>query len=488
MNDIKARIERDIKKDIPDVSLDKLRVNEEVINKIVSRTFWDSQKNKFFSMTNKNVLNAYTERSAFKHLCETNGSIFNSDYIREEADKIQLSKGETKELLNRCKAHLLDYIVVYSQRSSIEMRVDMFADCPRIEMQAETAMVVFSHVSYPVKRRPNEEIIADYKKHFPLLDEFLGFLIASRFARDRKKSFLWFKCQSDWGKGFLMGVLGELGLSVELSVKEIEKMFEGAPVGRSMTDFKHSLALVLDEFKTVKSELKQLQSTITLAPKNQLSFKAEIFAKLFFSAESVDSLVGESGVEDQFINRFNLFELKGDLTRRAVFIKHGSGAYFDSVLSYVASTLNASIEDKKKIGKAQAEKDSENYLNDFMGRHGLGLSHTRLSDAMEDMAREIALLVFNESKLSASTIAQNHILKDDNGIYIVRPAKLIENWIDDNFSFSEKVTISKKKSEIVAVLSVDGKGTKKIRIKHEGLKSCVHVRPDLYQGHTAKWV
>jgi len=57
----------------------------------------------------------------------------------------------------------------------------------------------------------------------------------------------------------------------------------------------------------VKSELKQLQSQITLSPKNQLSCTVEIFAKVFTSAESVGSLVTENGVEDQFANRMSIF-------------------------------------------------------------------------------------------------------------------------------------------------------------------------------------
>lgn len=457
-----------------------LVIDESIIKDILSLSFWNADKGKVYTLVN-NVLNAYTEKSAFKHLCETNGPVFNSNKIRELAEEKKFSKPEITALVKSCEAYLLDHLVVYSQRSAIAMCVDMFAKVPRVEMYAEQAKIFFIHKPYPVKTKPNPKIIEDYKNHFPELDAFLKFLVSSRFARDRKKSFLWFKCTSDWGKGFLMGIFSELELSVELSVKEIEKMFEGAPVGRSMADFKSSMVLVIDEFKTVKSELKQLQSTINISPKNQLSFKAEIFSKVFFSAESVDSLVGESGVEDQFINRFNLFDFKGEITKRELFIKHGASVYFDVVVSYVAETLNDLIKVKQKQGRAKAEKEAESYLNEFMCKYGLGLTHNALSESIGDIAKEVAEILFNESKIVMSEIRKKHIKTVNSDMYLIMPGAFMDKWINESIPHSEKITISRKKHDIFAVLSADGKGVINRRI--QGFKSTksVLISPGLYQ-------
>ena len=68
-------------------------------------------------------------------------------------------------------------------------------------------------------------------------------MVAARFSQDRKKAFLWLKAPSDWGKGILMDALADLGLVVYISVKEVERMFDGNPVGKSMQDFKRAFVL-----------------------------------------------------------------------------------------------------------------------------------------------------------------------------------------------------------------------------------------------------
>lgn len=457
-------IESMLIKAIPSINVAEVSISVEAINKIISLTLWDANKGKFYSLSKENVLNAYDKPSGFKLLSKVNGRVFDEEAIREFAKDATMTKAEVNALIKGCENQLLDYLVIHNQRSSIEMRVDMYARVPRIEMQADNARIVYIHKPYPVKGSVNAEIIADYKEHFPLVDDFISFVIASRFARDRKRSFLWFLCESDWGKGFLMGVLSELNASIELSIKEVEKMFEGGPVGRSMADFKNSLALVIDEFKTVKSEVKQLQSTITISPKNQFSVSVEIFAKLFFSAESVDSLVGEAGVEDQFVNRFSIFNLSGNLTKREVFKSQGSGLYFDTVLAYFATEFNSSVEHYQSLGMSVAEKEAEAYINGFVSRHGMANTYTRLSDSIEDIARAFAYDLYDQSDYSSASLERRFdIVLNGDALYLLKPAKSYEEWVKNNYGCSEQVMLRKKRKDVFKVMSVGGKGVCKHR-------------------------
>jgi hypothetical protein len=394
---IKQRIEYSIQNtELNDVDIKQLGIDTSNIKAIICATFWSPQKRCVFTVYNNNLL-MHSEKDAFKYLCETHGTIFNKDYFYKFAALNHISSKDVSQIVRECFATpLLDHLKLYCQRSSIDMRVDMFADYPRIDKKDELARIVFTHKPYFSQSIEDEAVVADYKEHFPQLDAVLDFIVASRFARDRKKSYLWFKCSSDWGKGFFIGLLNSLDISVELAVKEIESMLEGKPVGRSMIDFKKSIVIVIDEFKTVKSELKQLQSEISLSPKNQLSFKVEIFSKLFFSAENVNSLVGEHGVEDQFINRFNFLNLKGELTKRPLFIKIGSGAYFDGIQPYITRYLNQAIEEKVKSGKKKAEFDSEKYLSHFMSQYGLEKSYSRLSNGLINIAEDIAKTIHRQ--------------------------------------------------------------------------------------------
>jgi len=469
-------------KALPSINVAEVSISVVAINKIVSLTLWDANKGKFYSLSKENVLNAYDKPSGFKLLSKVNGRVFDAEFVREFAQKEDMTKADINTLIKGCESQLLDCLVIHNQRSSIEMRVDMFARVPRIEMQADNARIVYIHKPYLVKGDMNEEILDDYKQHFPLVDDFISFIIASRFARDRKRSFLWFLCESDWGKGFLMGVLSELNASIELSIKEVEKMFEGGPVGRSMADFKNSLALVIDEFKTVKSEVKQLQSTITISPKNQFSVSVEIFVKLFFSAESVDSLVGDAGVEDQFVNRFSIFQLSGDLTKRGVYVRHGSACYFDTVLAYVATEFNSLISQYQALGQAGAEKKAEEYINEFVSRHGMGNTFKRLSESIDDIALTFASDIYEAATSGLydnNDLADMAVLAPGDSLYLIKPAKAYEVWVKANYGQSERVMLQKKRKDIFECLSASGEGVKRQRVDGTPRDS-IRVKDEIY--------
>lgn len=150
------------------------------------------------------------------------------------------------ECLGIAAGIILDHIKYHNQRESVEWRVDMFATESRLELLEDKARIVLTHRPFDFDGTPDDKVVEDYKEHFPRFDEFLTFLVMSRFALDRKKAYLWLLADSDWGKGFLVnGILKELNARVETSVREIEAMFEGKPVGRSPEEFKRAFALVV---------------------------------------------------------------------------------------------------------------------------------------------------------------------------------------------------------------------------------------------------
>ncbi|WP_019896259.1 hypothetical protein [Hydrogenovibrio halophilus] len=359
-------IEQSLKKKLKQDGLrEKLNIDPNVILKMISGSFWSGQKSKLFLLGYHGGLVQYSEKDGWKFLAKNFGKALDSEKLNELATvkAESMEKGAQKAFIGLVnsipKTAIMDYIKFHNQRDSIEMRVDMFTgNNGYVKIMDEKARVVYPHIPFekPLPQYDNA-VIEDYKQHFKRLDEFLELVVMARFARDRKKAYLWMLAHSDWGKGFLLGVFKQMGLVVDLSIKEIESIFEGKPVGRSMQDFKRAFILAVDEFKAVKSEIKQLQSEISLAPKNQLSQSVEVFLKLFLSAESVASLVGEYGVEDQFANRFSIFDEKGTLEDRPMFHQVGKAAYFDNVQTYVASVLNNRIDEMVNKGKQQAEKE-----------------------------------------------------------------------------------------------------------------------------------
>jgi hypothetical protein len=356
---------------------------------------------------------------------------------------------------------VMDHLKYTNQRESIEWRVDMFAKNSRMELLEDKARIVLTHRPFPTSKKPDDyaAIVADYKEHFSRFDEFLKFLVAARFSVDRKKAYLWILAESDWGKGFLTGVLKNLGCCVETSMKEVEAMLEGKPVGRSAEDFKRAFVLLIDEFKTVKSELKQLQSEISLSPKNQLSCTVEVFAKVFTSAESVSSLVTENGVEDQFANRMSIFQEDGDITKRPLYKQVGNSRYIRAVQVYTAEFLNVGIAKAQTLGREKAEAEAEEWLNDFIARYGLDTVYERFSDSLPALAAELVEYFTDGDGNMSSLVTNNH-----GKVYLRSPAKAVDDYLVEHYDQSQITAFRKKKDELIKLMSIDCRGYDSHRI------------------------
>ena len=152
------------------------------------------------------------------------------------------------------RAPVMDHILLYRQRDMIAWAVDMFATNEVFVLREHYAQIVLPHI--PWKTGPIEMgFIEDFRAHWPDVDQVLKFIIDARFAGDRKKAYLWWQADSDFGKGLFTGLLKDLGVVVETSTKEIEKVMEGQPVGLSADNFKLAIVLLVDEFKSVKLSL-----------------------------------------------------------------------------------------------------------------------------------------------------------------------------------------------------------------------------------------
>ncbi|MET4208224.1 DNA-primase RepB domain-containing protein [Bradyrhizobium sp. LA2.1] len=450
-------------KDAPE----EFAVDADAVERIVGGTFWDAKGSKLYmvnpgdqSLVLCSIADAKTfiKRShGYPVDVEAAGSVL-AQWLPIDPKTDPISAG-IKQVSAIVHKHILDHLKYHNQRSSIEYRVDMFADTARVELLENRARVVLTHKRLTESRADGTEIVGDYKQHFPELDAVIEFIVAARFAGDRKKAYLWLLADSDWGKGFLLGVLRELGISVEMSVREIEAFFEGKPVGRSPTDFTRAFVLSVDEFKAVKSEIKQLQSTIPLAPKFQMTSEVEVFAKLFTSAEQVRSLVGEHGVEDQFANRFSLIEKSGSIEDRDIFSRD-KDRYHRVVTAYVARELNCLIDTYIQLGRDSAQKRGRDVLDAFIGEHGIARSHGRVSEAGDDIAADFIAWVREREQRKSEVLFRKHA----GSTYLPAAGALFSEYVKERVDPSERATISKKVGTILKSICPDRKGSAVHRI------------------------
>ncbi|MGR5254511.1 hypothetical protein ACPV5S_20145 [Vibrio astriarenae] len=452
----------------------EIEINAQRVDEIIHSVFYSGGRNRYYFVNRLGDFVTFGAKDAFKQIFSTFGCPVDMDQVERVIDNATCDDEGKKAMKAAKYVHknvLSDFISLYCQKESIEMAVDMFASKARIELLDESARIVFKHKPFNANLAlANIAAVQDFKQHFPELDQVLSMIVAARFASDRKKAYLWMHCESDWGKGFLIGCLSSIGAVIDLSVTEVEKIFSGSPVGRSMADFKRAIVLSIDEFKNVKSEVKQLQNEMTLSPKNQLSVKVQIYTKLFTSAESVSSLAnGEMGIEDQFANRFNLIRGQGSLEHREAYSKIGKFAYFEGVKFYVASTLNRMIDDYVRLGMVAATRQADDYLSTFYQEHRIDKQYERFSDSLPNLAESIRDYFIEQKKAALRNSphepeAASKVIHHDDGYYLKSAGKAVGDFLKANFDGAQLCSLNKKKADLYTLMSVDGRGTASHRL------------------------
>ena len=434
------------------IKVDAIAVDAERVGKMIGRSFWSASQSKLHFLNREGHLVKFTQSEGWKFLLATFGTPIDpndvSEWVSQVAPKDQ--KAVEKSLRGAIRAPVMDHILLYRQRDMIAWAVDMFATNEVFVLREHDAQIVLPHI--PWTTGPIEMgFIEDFRAHWPDVDQVLKFVIDARFAGDRKKAYIWWQADSDFGKGLFTGLLKDLGVVVETSTKEIEKVMEGQPVGLSADNFKRAIVLLVDEFKSVKSELKQLQNEIELSPKNQLRQRAAIYTKLFMSAENVASLVTSHGVEDQFANRMSFIQNSGRIDDRPIFAANKS-AYAVSLRNWIALTLNQHVEEYRKLGSAQAVTVADEAVTAFHASRGIGKQLGRVSESLHEIAE-----AFRKSMLEKNHDYCPDIIKlTKGGIGLLRPRKLFEEWLADNYDQSERMTFIKKAKDILALASKDG--------------------------------
>jgi hypothetical protein len=340
-----------------------------------------------------------------------NNNEFN-DYLEahiDDSDK-PLSRTDKNRIKSTLFTALRNHIETENQKGKMEASVDMFTDESRFVFERDHVHQRHAHKPMAINsnfKDYDQEIVDKYKTLFPQLDEVVSMIVASRFASSRKNAYLWIKAPSNWGKDLFMRILGEL--CVEMSVKEVESAIEGKPVGKTPEDFFRAFVMCVNEFKSVKSELKQLEDSIPLSPKNQLESRVPLYTKLFLSAESVDSLVGEHGVEAQFANRFSLLEMTGTFADLDVKSEE-QYSFRENVASYVRQFVNKQVLEYRLLGVEGAASRGDAYLNLFHGKYKISTNTKTLDDNLEQIAEEIkGHIIDRYSSESARTPGQIHV-------------------------------------------------------------------------------
>jgi hypothetical protein len=333
--------------------------------------------------------------------------------------------------------------------------VDLFAKTGRIHLRDRVLTLVFPHETLP-EDGADAGLLADYQAHFPALDDYLDLMVSARLANDRKRAHLWLHATSNWGKGFLTGMLQRLGLVATITAEELTTAVAGGPVGLTPEVMRRAWVLAIDEFKGVTREMKMLGTELSFSPKNRPRVTVPLFLKQFMSAEDVPSLVSEdSGADVQFANRFMRMRGVGSLDDRVAYAG-ATSAYGAAVRSHIAAYVNRRVSAARVLGASGAAAAADAQLARLHARYPLS------SDALgslDDRLPEIAAQFVSDMKASATSavspiqrIARDNTLRHNGEAYLVRGDKALESWLHETYSKSEAGKIYYKRRQILELV------------------------------------
>lgn len=466
-NEIASFVSESILKELGfDVDIDR-----DTIQLMLKGSFWNANQGKINMTNNDDELVIFPESKASEMLITRFGQpITNMTDFITHLNTLDLNATDVKRFKNSVMSRVVSSIQFNSQGDSLTYSVDMFTDRTYFDVDNSNVTVNFKY--NPLKLRGKhyrvecEQSVMAYKKHFPECDELLDMIVASRFASSRKKAYVWLKCPSDWGKDVFRNALG--AFHFEMSVSEVEKALDGSPVGKSPRSMFRAFAMVTNEFKKVKSELKQLEDDITVAAKYQLETTVPLYTKLFMSAEGVDSLIGEYGVEAQFANRFSMIKGVGKMSSIPEFQQFGNTHFVNAVTTYITDYINLAVENYRQLGIHSATTKGDQIVESFHEKYGLKYSAKTIDDNLPEMAEDIRAELVKRYQYDEAI--------QDGVLYIKSSKSKIQDIIYNAnlFTVSERHTVAHKTDDIIREISND-KGGIKVRKVNGKSTRCLDV-------------
>lgn len=479
-------------------------VNLPALYKTVQTMFFVESKGRYMTLNPRGNLIALTEKNMLRfvlegahHLLDDKALEFHPDLSIPELltsllSQVQLSKKERFNVVSLLSGghaevaaeiiseELQKYLVLHRQVERIQRRVDMFAEDTTCELLEDGELLVtFTHIpfveNWGVEWSIVEEVWIDYVSHWPDVDQFVELMLAARFATDRRQAFLWANMPSDWGKGLLVeGVLSELGLVIKTTINTIEKAYNGSPIGLDLSNAMRAWVLFIDEWKKVSSEIKMLNSELTGASKNQLNTTVPLYLKVFASAENVDAMSGDTGVEAQFANRFMRMHSDNSvmIKDRPLFKSLGKDVYARALKSVFAKSLNNGVDRYLKLGRDLACKTADERLEELHRKFGISNDFSSLDDHISDLVDEMREFFIGsaqswwnanpETKLEALSLdiyqaSVNGYLdaeKNHKVVLISRATPFIERYIELTHGHSDKAKVGYKRSVIRKLLDM----------------------------------
>jgi len=306
--------------------------------------------------------------------------------------------------------------------------------------------------------------INDFNQHFPMFLDFLDFIVACRFAKSRRKSYLYMRVDAGFGKSLLMSILKRIGVAMNV---ELNQLKSNSASELHPTEFLNSICLCVDEFTHFSQELKVLTNQIQISAKFSLRTELEVYAKIFFSAEKSTSFFSEAGVDEQLADRVSLIDIENinKLDDRDLY-KNNKSQYIESLYEFIYKYLTTKINIYLQNDKLTSANIAENFLDNFNSKYKIKADNIqKIKDVIFEALREFTELKENHQELKSKyhlELNQLIFLRNDDNIIIKNPTKLYELIIKEQSQSFYKNAIYKQ-TQLDSIFGIDLKNRKTIR-------------------------
>ena len=445
---IKERIKSEFKRGAAGVSFE---IDAASIKLMLKNTYYTCAGKTFFKMFNKlgQVIRVGKNEIASTMIENFGQPLKNFKELQTAVEYDEdLNATQAKQALATPINIIVRILMEFQQRERITQCVDIFADASHMNIKSNEVIESLKYEPMIIEKEMyNQEIVDAYVQHFPEVYSVLDMIVAARFASTRKKCYLWINASSDWGKDLFRVCLGERAM--EMSVAQISKAIKGETVSVHVDDIVGTFALCVNEFSHINAELKQIEDKIVIAPKFLNQFTIPTFAKLFFSADDVDSLVGEYGVESQFANRFSVLRYTGSISDLEVFNKVGQYAFTHTLKTHVANYINKAVDEYILLGSEEASKKADTVVSVFHEQHSIANADGGFEDNIESLAATVMKVIKAKEADEFSAI-------HDSATVYMRPRAMILDILFDIGGRSEIKKLSQKWKTIVDLISIEG--------------------------------
>ena len=407
-----------------------VKVDNDIILRWVSRSFFTGKQQRVHFITHKDDLVQFSKADAADRLTTCFGSPIDLDPAGPNAKLFSGCKDDDDferrraKLTKTARATILEQIEIHRQRERLDFSVDMFAESARVETSDPMAAeVIFPYTPFKVVGKQNDLIARDYYEgHFPQARDVIEFVVASRFASNRKKSYLWLQAVSNFGKDLLFGTMEQVGAASSISMREVTQCLNGATGGRTADTLLNAFVCWFDEFRTVNPEIKMLQDSITISAKFMPLTRVPVYAKIFTSADDVKALAGDEGVEDQMANRFCHIKGKASIEDREMW---SVPAYPNAVKYWTTTTLNELVESYRADAASRASARADVYLLEFYSKYGIEHNHERFSSNYKLKAYEFLLKMYELKEKMSETSETSEMSLGSQTLVFDNPSRMI---------------------------------------------------------------